>query len=116
MPPPLHCPVQELLHLPLGKDVGVPEQLVFILIDCAEGARSHVGTQVTSTDHFPGSPAGQANFAPPEDKGLIGGLGWASTSVPLRAGSGHQGGSRERPVGTEWPEIRASFPEEVATN
>lgn len=58
----------------------------------------------------------QANSAPPEDKGLTGGLGWTSTSVPLRAGSGHQGRSGERPVGTEWPEIRASFLEEVATN
>lgn len=58
----------------------------------------------------------QANSDPPEDKGLTGDLGWASTSVPLRAGSGHQDGSGERPVGTEWPEIKASFPEEVATN
>ena len=37
VPPALHCPVQELLHLPLREDVGVPKQLVVILIDCGEG-------------------------------------------------------------------------------
>lgn len=38
VPSPFDCPVQELLHLPLRENVRVPQQLVFILIDCLEGA------------------------------------------------------------------------------
>ena len=37
VPSPLDRPVQELLHLPLREDIGVPQQLVFVLIDCSEG-------------------------------------------------------------------------------
>lgn len=34
VPLPLHRSVQELFHLPLGQDVGVPQQLIFVLVDC----------------------------------------------------------------------------------
>ena len=56
VPPPLRRPVQELLHLPLRKDVGVPEQLVFILIDCAGGGKFTCRHAVcTSSDRLPES-------------------------------------------------------------
>lgn len=44
LPPPLHCPVQELLHLPLWEHGGAPQQLVFIFIDCGERLRVRSGS------------------------------------------------------------------------
>lgn len=43
LPPPLHCPVQELLHLPLWEHAGAPQQLVFIFINCGERRRVRCG-------------------------------------------------------------------------
>lgn len=45
VPPPLHRPVQELLYFPLREDVGVPEQLVLVLVDCGRERRGHAGAR-----------------------------------------------------------------------
>lgn len=73
VPSPLDCPVQELLHLPLREDVGVPQQLVIILINCLEGVPgSAVGTNSMPTPRRVHTPFPQASprlavTAPPKD-------------------------------------------------
>lgn len=66
VPSPLDCPVQELLHLSLREDGGVPEQLVFILIDCVQkedqgqlqACGSHLKKHtLTHHTHTPGPPS-----------------------------------------------------------
>lgn len=59
LPPPLHCSVQELFHLPLREHAGAPQQLVFILIDCGRGWE----LAVTMATHTRGARAGAS--APP---------------------------------------------------
>lgn len=73
VPSPLDCPVQELLHLPLREDVGVPQQLVFVLIDCSERvARVRCGHVVhthslKSACSLPQAPTRLATTAPPKN-------------------------------------------------
>lgn len=45
VPPPRDRAVQELLHLSLREDAGVPEQLVFVLIPCAAGGPGSAGAR-----------------------------------------------------------------------
>lgn len=66
MPPPLDCAVQELLHLPLREDVGVPEQLVFVLIHCVAGGQGQLGPVIhTWPREQTGPPHASARLAGP---------------------------------------------------